>query len=397
MDKIDFLSMGALTSLINASSNPCVSIYLPTHRRAPEGRQDPLRFKNLLRAAERRLIDSGLRAKEAALLLEPASSRLPDAEFWRHQSDGLAVFLSSEVQRLHRLPLSFPEMAVVANRFHIRPLLPLFVSDGHFYVLALSQSQVRLLEGSRHSVAEIELANAPNSLAQTLSNRKLEKQLQYHVGTPERRSGRDPLFHGHGPDAGWRKDLILRYFREIDESLRDVLEVSGAPLVLAGVAYYFPIYRAANSYPYLLGEGIPGNPENQRPEELHEQAWKLVEHHFAEEQMNAASRYRALTGTGRTTDDLSETIEAARSGRVDVLFVTQESSLQTNRERTDERLPRANRAQPRADGEGGILEQEELLDICTTETLLNGGKVHAGDLGGLAGADSSPVAAILRY
>jgi hypothetical protein len=42
---------------------------------------------------------------------------------------------------------------VVTDRFHIKPLLPLLSGDGRFYVLALSQSEVRLLQGTRYSVS----------------------------------------------------------------------------------------------------------------------------------------------------------------------------------------------------------------------------------------------------
>lgn len=38
------------------------------------------------------------------------------------------------------------------------------------------------------------------------------------------------------------------------------------PLVLAGVEYLLPIYRRANTYPYLLDGGVTGNPEGRRPD-----------------------------------------------------------------------------------------------------------------------------------
>jgi len=46
--------------------------------------------------------------------------------------------------------------------------------------------------------------------------------------------------------------------------------IKKAPLVLAGVEYLFPIYQEANTYPDLVEEGITGNPENLKPEELHD-------------------------------------------------------------------------------------------------------------------------------
>ncbi|RPJ11944.1 MAG: hypothetical protein EHM37_10145 [Deltaproteobacteria bacterium] len=44
--------------------------------------------------------------------------------------------------------MAFKELAVVSHRFHVKPLLPVLTSDGTFYILALSQNQLRLLEGT---------------------------------------------------------------------------------------------------------------------------------------------------------------------------------------------------------------------------------------------------------
>ncbi|MFC2159988.1 hypothetical protein ACFLQS_04665 [Actinomycetota bacterium] len=36
-------------------SNPCISLYQPTHRFSPENKQDPIVFKNLIREIENSL------------------------------------------------------------------------------------------------------------------------------------------------------------------------------------------------------------------------------------------------------------------------------------------------------------------------------------------------------
>jgi hypothetical protein len=45
-----------------------------------------------------------------------------------------------------------------SDRFHLKPLLPLLTGDGRFYILALSQNQVRLLQGTRYSVRGLYLS-----------------------------------------------------------------------------------------------------------------------------------------------------------------------------------------------------------------------------------------------
>jgi hypothetical protein len=138
------------------------------HRSGPETQQDPIRFKNLLREAEERLIKRGLPAPESKELLESAQRLLQGDLFHQHQSDGLAMFLSVEMFRYYLLPFVFKELVIVTDRFHIRPLLPLLSGDGRYYILALSQNKVRLLQGTHYSVNEVALADVPKDLAETL-------------------------------------------------------------------------------------------------------------------------------------------------------------------------------------------------------------------------------------
>jgi hypothetical protein len=87
----------------------CVSIYMPTHRTGTETQQDPLRLRNLLGEAEKRLSARGVSTRAVQEMLELANKLLQDSYFWQHQSDGLAIFLSSHRVRSYRLPLNFEE------------------------------------------------------------------------------------------------------------------------------------------------------------------------------------------------------------------------------------------------------------------------------------------------
>jgi len=95
------LSKDELKRLAEEQAGLCVSIFMPAHRVGPETQQDPIRFRNLLRDAEERLIAEGLRVPDARKLLTPAQKLLADGFFWRHLSDGLALFLSPNVFRYY--------------------------------------------------------------------------------------------------------------------------------------------------------------------------------------------------------------------------------------------------------------------------------------------------------
>ena len=103
---MDVLNKTELEQLMLNEQQNCVSIYLPTHQTGVETQQDPIRLKNQLREAEILLSARGVSTRDVQTMLEPASKLLQDNDFWQHQSDGLAIFLSSNRVRLFRLPLN---------------------------------------------------------------------------------------------------------------------------------------------------------------------------------------------------------------------------------------------------------------------------------------------------
>ncbi len=362
-----------------------VSLFMPTHRAGRNTEQDPIRFRNLLREAEERLLSKGLRSPDVREMLKPARDLGQEPRFWPNQSHGLAVFLTAEEFHYYRLPLPFEELVVISQVFHLKPLLPFFASDGHFYILTLSQNRVRLLEGTRHTVDEIDLESMPESMAEALQYDRFERQLQSHSDASSGTGGRSTRFHGQG--IGDRpKGRILRWFRVIDRELPNLLTGRRSPLVLAGVEYLFPIYKEANTYPHLLSDGIAGSPDELTPDELHTRAWPLVQPKFMEAREEAADRYSRLVDTGQSTADVRDAVLAAHGGRIDDLFVALGIQVWGKFD------PSTDTIHIHEDPEPG---DEDLLDLAAIQTILKGGTVYAVEPGQVP--DNAPLAAVFRY
>jgi len=372
-------------AFLGRHSGWCVSLFMPTHRAGRDTEQDPMRFKNLLREAEESLTAKGLRSSEVQELLKESRGLLQDRTFWQRQSDGLAVFFSAETLHFFRLPMAFKELAVVSHRFHVKPLLPILTSDGTFYILGLSQNQLRLLEGTRHSVDEIDLENVPQNLSEAFPDAFPEKELQFHTGTSSGSGNRPAMFHGHDISNDI-KNRIMQWFRMIDKQLRGFLSDGQSPMVLAGVDTLFPLYKEVNTYPHLMDEGIPGNPEGMTPEDLHQKAWAIVEPVFKEEREAGYARYRQLAGTGQTTTDVTEAVLAAYHGRIDALFVALGVQVWGGFASENERVYVHDSLEP---------GDEDLLDLTAIQTLIKGGTVYAVSPEEVP--DHAALAASLRY
>jgi hypothetical protein len=318
-------------------------------------------------------------------MLKEPRSLLEDNTFWQHQSDGLAVFFAEDVFHLFRLPIQFTEKVVVTDRFHVKPLLPILTSDGIFHILAISQNQLRLLEGTRHTVDEIELDDTPETLSDSLPAGRRKQKLQFHTGTPSGGGSRSAKSHGHDT-GGDTKERLQKWFRMIDKAVVGLLADTRSPLVLAGVDSLFPLYKEVNTYPHLVDKGIPGNPDEMKPEDLHPEAWAIVAPIFKKGREAGLEQYRQLAGTGKTTIDVAEAVLAAHHGRVELLFVALGVQVWGRFDPVNEKVYLRETPQP---------GDEDLLDFIAIQTLIKGGAVFAVSPEEVP--DQARVAAVLRY
>lgn len=386
------LSIEELKNLVEKPQSPCVSIYIPMQKAGPEVRQNPIRFKNLIREAQGRLDAMGIAHTEAAELLKQAHE-LDHPEFWENQDRGLAIFISPTVFHYYKLPIEFQELVVVTAQFHLKPLLHLINNDGRLYILALSQDNVKFFEGTRYSLNEVEVENMPKSLAEALQYDETAKEGQFRISTSKGGTGNAAVqagsFHGQGsPDRDKHQEKILQFFHIIDDAVQEKLKNQKAPLVLAGVEYLFSIYKETNEYPHLVEEGINVNVDIVKPEELHEKALQIVEPLFHQEELETIERYQELAGadTSKASKDIKEIISAAYFQRVDSLFVP--VGQQIWGEFDPDTMSVDLHPEPEPD-------DEDMLDFAAIHTLLNGGTVYAVEPEKVP--DKATAAAIFRY
>jgi hypothetical protein len=371
--------------LLEHADGMAVSLYMPAERRGPETRQNPIRFKNLLRRAESLWAEAAGEPAPGAVF-DSARKLLDQRDFWQEQGDGLAVFLSASGMERYRLPVAFEELVVLTDRFHIKPLLRFVAEDRRFYVLALSGNRTRLFRCTRQTVREIRPEEMPASLRETLAFDSPQKQLQFHTGAPRAGDRRAAVHHGQGGGRDERDDALVRFCRDIRNGLHEILAEENAPLVLAGAEPLVSVFREASDYPGLLETGVGGNPDERSPEDLRDAAWSLLVPEIERERERAIERFRNESGGDRTTGDLRRVLPAAFHGRIDLLLVA-EGVRRFGRYDTESDTLDIG-ADPRA-GDG------DLLDLAAGQTLLRGGSVFPLPPDRMPG--DGPVAALLRY
>ena len=391
---MDLFNREELTRLVDLQDGTCISVYMPTHRFRSDWSQNTTRLKNLLRDARNQLRDQEVRETDIDQLLGDARRLLDRPGFWRELSEGLAVFITTEASEFYRLPLSFEEIAIVEDQFHLKPLFPLIAANDRYYLLALSQNDVRLYQGTDQAISEVEAAEIPADIVSAIQRYEEppEQGVQMHTQGASQNGDADQRHRGHGSSEDQSrepKDQLKRFFREIDESVSGYIGGEDVPLVLAGVSEYLPLYQGVNSYPNLVEDDIvAGNPEHLDMKELHNEAWDIVESVLQDRQREEMDRFRETyhQNGGLASSNFHEILPACAYGRVETLFVPV-GQYRWGRFDPETNTVEVHDSQQPGDG--------DLLNYAAVSAYMNGARVHALQPANMPGGRS--VAATFRY
>lgn len=370
----------SILELQNQAHPVSVSIYIPTHRSEPEVQQDPIRYKNVLAEVEKELAVKDVAQADIDAIMEKARSLLDDPHFWRHNDNGLALFLTPDFFEHYKLPISFEERFLVDEYFLISPLIRMISLEGSFCVLAVSQKNVRLLKCTRNSTEQISLSEAPESMDDFRRFDLYQKSVQQHSGQGQG----TPIFHGHGGGDDDNK-VLLDYLKTIENEVTKEMNKRMDPLVIAGVENAVAHYRKVNNYPRLMDESVTKNPDPLSDKELRDHAWEYIEAYYLKDMFEDLKRLGDLTGSDKVSDDLSTIVEDAFYGKIDCLFIPAGSEKWGTFE------PELSDT-----GEEGLItpKHTDLLNLAAMYTLKKGGDVYT-----VTDHDhlDSEVAAIYRY
>jgi len=301
---------------------PCLSLYQPTHRHHPQNQQDPIRFGNLIKELEQSL-QQKYSADEVTQLLRPFETLAGNREFWNHTRDGLAVFAASGIFQVYGTQRPLPELAVVAGSFHTKPLRRLLQTADRYQVLGLTRDAIRLFEGNRDALDEIDPApGVPRTLTEALGEELTEPHSTVASYGGGAGAGGGAMHHGHGGKSPEIEIDDERFFRAVDRALAEYhSQPSKLPLILAALPEHQALFRRVSHNPALLEAGITTNPDALSTEELRDQAWEVFAPQYQArlKALDNEASYARSKETG--SDDLTEVAVAAVAGRVQTLLI----------------------------------------------------------------------------
>jgi hypothetical protein len=360
------------------AAGPCITVYMPL----AEGTANQTTKANEL---EWRKLVRHIEAKADRQLFEPLrdlDSVCPEGE---RQGESIAVFRSGDLFKVAWLDGRVASTAVFGPRFFIRPMLRELTGHKAFYVLALSQKNIRLLRCTMRSSEEVSFPPGIVTNYETyMSSPKPDHVLDNRAsGGPDMGGG--AVTFGTSADAVDKKQDLAHFYRHIDNGLNEVLRGKTEPVVLVGVAYELPIYRSISKSPNLAEEAVQGAPNSLKAGEMHARAIDALQHCYDHEVDEALAEYNHKVGGGGT-NRLKDVVTAAHNGRIKTLLVS--DSLQT----TGVFDATTHTVKGR---ETGTPEDEDLVNDAVVQTILHAGQIFVAPNGKMP--HGSAVAAIFRF
>jgi hypothetical protein len=384
---VDQLTPEVIDFLLNPVASTCIAIYMPTYRKGADIQQNPIRFRNLMKKTKELLSTSRLSNHQLKNIMVECQEAIDTPEYWQHQSNGLAVFISPDHFLRLRLPLKFPEVTVVNTHFHFKPILPLLTNNGKFFILTLSLKDIKLYEATRTDIGKRFIPDVPKNPEELFGTFVSEHQLaSYRQNNKNGSSTKNNSYsQGSVGEEPTKKNSEL-FIQAVASAIGDVLKNETAPLVLAGTEHLTSTFEKHNKHKHLHPTTITGSPENTTKEKLHKEAWKIVRPIFKQEEKDALSLYQQLDGTGRTGRELNEVLPAAYQGKVDQLFVARDQQLWGEFDLKDMKVNLHDQQ---------VADSVDLYDIAVLYTLKNSGNVYS--LKPKEMVKKTKVAAVYRY
>lgn len=363
--KPNLLTHDYSTALTAHSESPCLSLYQPTHRHHPGNQQDPLRFRHLVKELEQSL-GKKYQASQIQSLLKPFEDLGGNRDFWNHTLDGLAVLGSPGLFQVYALQCSVPELTVVADSFHTKPLRRFLQSADRFQILGLSRHEIKLFEGNRYALDEVDLApGVPRTITAALGEELTEphQTVASYGGTNLGSSMR----HSHGGKKDETDIDADRFFRAVDQAiLQHHSRPSDLPLLLAALPEHHGIFRQISKNPFLVDEGIKIHPDALPLDELRERAWQIVEPQYQERLAKLADEFALAKSKGLGLDELQKVAEAAATGRIETLLIEADRKIAGRLDAATGRIQKDDLSDPKLD---------DLLDGLGELVTSKGGKV----------------------
>jgi Bacterial archaeo-eukaryotic release factor family 3 len=333
-----------LADLVRAREYPAVSVLMPTHRHAPENQQDPIRLRNLLTEARRRLRDDELVSEEVADdVLKSLETAAAEVDL-NHAEDGLALFAAPGGEHhSYLLAQTVEERVVIDETFLTRNVVAALTGPSTFWVLTVSDKHARLWDGHREHLTEVTTGGFPMTH-------------EVPLGAVDKSGRIVPRPHND--------ERHRQFMRDVDRALGAILAKDARSVVLVGLKQNLVVFDDVAANAGAVIGTVEGGHDGAPGHELLTLVQPVLEADIERRQRAALLELDAARNGRRYAAGLDEVWQLARQGRGAHLVV--ENGYRTQARVYDDHLVIA---------EGDSADTEDAVDDVIEIVLTHGGEV----------------------
>ncbi|NLY21207.1 MAG: hypothetical protein GXZ08_08000 [Tissierellia bacterium] len=303
--------------ILFSDSKVKISLYQPLMKENVTVKQNVTRFKNLVGEIYDSLSIEFSKG-EVEKILKPLYEIGDDLTFWHTSAKGLAILLNENEGVVYELGRDVPEVGIVSDSFHIKPLLRNYQSVDHYYVLGLGKKNYKLFEGNRYSISEINLGEDAYTNMEDLLGTDVGGRVLNAGGY----GGKGPSFHGHNSKSEEEKKDIEKFYRHIDKYIIDNFSKEDqAPVFIVGLPENQGEFRRISKNPLLVKNGINKSYEAMDDKDILEEIWTVLEPSFLEKTRVVVEKFNTAQANFNASSDIAQVAKAAVEGRISQIMI----------------------------------------------------------------------------
>ncbi len=286
-----------IEKLASERSIPCVTISMNTHRNYSGNQKDIIEFQKLIKETNDHVVNE-FGHRDVTNLLEKIESLEKEIDF-NYMLDSIHIFLSDTTKEI--VKSSWPTLGntvSVAENFVIKPLIKDFNRLEEYYILMLSQNDVRLL----HAIND--------GIAGEIKDDDFPFDQNPHFSPNQEKSGDDKHIDNQ----------IREFFNQIDKALVKIhYKTEMNVVVVCTENNWSQLMQVADKPSIYLGN-LSTNSNNTANHSIASEAWQIVNAIQEKSRMKAIDEMKEAAGHGKVITDLLEIFLAVQSGRGDLLI-----------------------------------------------------------------------------
>lgn len=296
---------------LNQQQGLKVTMTLPTHRTAPDNKQDPIVLKNLIAQTSDKLLEN-MDQRQADAYLNQLESIQNDRSLFNNTLEGLIIYLTSETFEIIRVAKELKESVTVSEYFNLLPYLSYQDQQKDVLAIDLSKDRFKLYDINRYSVDELILEDIHQNFTDLYDDYDTQSTLSTgsYSGTAS--------YHGHR-DAGEEIDNDTeKYFRYINRELLEKFKKDERPWVVFGTTENIVDFKSISDFEF---ESIDKPMKSLNETEIKRLIDEVIKKQSDVKSQSLQDRIEVAYSKRLISNDLETIIKDVKEGKVEMILI----------------------------------------------------------------------------